>query len=79
MTQSYTARYTKITSGYLGQLIEWPEVLTEGASLEECRQLLRDALNEMVLAYQELGKETPSSNSLLEQVPVEIVHVGEAA
>ncbi|WPL19109.1 hypothetical protein Thiowin_04213 [Thiorhodovibrio winogradskyi] len=79
MTQSYTARYTKIASGYLGQLIEWPEVLTEGASLEECRQLLRDALNEMVLAYQALGKETPSSNSLLEQVPVEIVDVGEAA
>ena len=27
---NFTAKYTKIPSGYLGQLIEWPEVLTEG-------------------------------------------------
>jgi len=43
----------------MGQLIEWPEVVTEGKDLEECRSMLRDALNEMVLAYQELGKEIP--------------------
>ena len=27
---SYTAKYTKIASGYMGQLVEWPEVITEG-------------------------------------------------
>ncbi len=51
MLQNYTAKYTKITSGYMGQLIEWPEVVTEGKDIEECRLMLRDARNEMVLAY----------------------------
>ena len=54
---NYTAKYTKISSGYMGQLVEWPEVVTEGKDLEECRAMLRDALNEMVAAYQKLGKE----------------------
>jgi predicted RNase H-like HicB family nuclease len=75
---SYTAKYTKISSGYMGQLIEWPEVVTEGGDLENCRIMLRDALKEMVLAYRELGKEIPPGNALIEQIPVEIEHVGQA-
>jgi len=74
---SYTAKYTKISSGYMGQLIEWPEVVTEGHDIEECRSLLRDALKEMVLAYQQLGKEIPVGNALIEQVPIEVGHVGQ--
>ena len=79
MIQSYTAKYTKIDAGYLGQLIEWPEVLTEGHDIEECRLMLRDALHEMVLAYEEQGKELPLGNCLIEQVPTEISHVHETA
>jgi predicted RNase H-like HicB family nuclease len=41
---SYTAKYTKVSSGYMGQLVEWPEVVTEGRDIEECRAMLRDAL-----------------------------------
>ena len=41
MVKSYTAKYTKIDSGYMGQLIEWPEVVTEGHGIEECRSMLR--------------------------------------
>jgi len=74
---SYTAKYTKISSGYMGQLIEWPEVVTEGHDIEECRSLLRDALKEMVLAYRQLGKEIPVGNALIEQVPIEVGHVGQ--
>lgn len=44
MLPTYTAKYPKIDSGYLGQLVEWPEVTTEGKSIEEYRALLRDAL-----------------------------------
>ena len=69
---NYTAKYTKIASGYMGQLVEWPEVVTEGKDLEDCRSMLRDALNEMVLAYSELGKEIPLGNALIEQLPVEV-------
>ena len=75
---NYTAKYTKINSGYMGQLVEWPEVVTEGRDLEECRNMLRDALKEMVLAYRQLGKEMPLGNALIEQVPVEIEHVRQA-
>ncbi len=75
---NYTAKYTKIASGYMGQLVEWPEVVTEGKDLEDCRSMLRDALNEMILAYNELGKEIPLGNGLIEQLPVEVEHVGQA-
>ena len=51
MLVTYTAKYTKIDSGYMGQLAEWPEVLTEGATLEDCREMLQDALHEMIMAY----------------------------
>jgi predicted RNase H-like HicB family nuclease len=59
MVKSFTAKYTKIDSGYLGQLIEWPEVLTEGRDIEDCRSMLRDALREMILAYRQLGPGNP--------------------
>jgi predicted RNase H-like HicB family nuclease len=75
---NFTAKYTKISSGYMGQLVEWPEVVSEGGDLEECRAMLRDALNEMVRAYHQTGKEIPSGNALIEQLPIEVQHVGQA-
>jgi len=71
MLSTYTAKYIKLSSGYMGQLVEWPEVVTEGATLEECRDLLKDALHEMVAAYRQEGKEIPMGGALLEQVAVE--------
>jgi len=59
MMRSYTAKYTKISSGYMGQLVEWPEVITEAKTIEECREMLRDALREMILAYKQQSKEMP--------------------
>ena len=59
MTRGYTAKYTKISSGYMGQLVEWPEVITEAKTIEECRESLRDALLEMILAYKQQNKEIP--------------------
>lgn len=71
MVKSYMAKYTKISSGYMGQLVEWPEVITEGKTIEECREMLRDALREMILAYKQQGREIPPSGDLLEQVLIE--------
>lgn len=65
MTSTYTAKYTRIESGYMGQLVEWPEVVTEGEALEECRAMLADALREMILAYQQQAKETPLDDALV--------------
>ena len=79
MFMNYTAKYTKLEKGYMGQLIEWPEVITEGKNLEECRFMLRDALSEMVLAYREMKIEIPHANCLIEQLPVEVDDVGQTA
>lgn len=72
MLRTYTASYVKLRRGYMGQLVEWPEVITEGKTLDDCRDMLKDALREMILAYRQLGKEVPSGGALLEQVPVEV-------
>jgi predicted RNase H-like HicB family nuclease len=72
MLKTYTAKYTTIASGYMGQLVEWPEVITEGKSLDECRNLLQDALREMIMAYRQQRKEIPVGGGLIEQIPVEV-------
>jgi len=56
----------------MGQLVEWPEVITEGRTLEECREMLEDALHEMIMAYRQQKKEIPVGRALLEQIPVEV-------
>lgn len=72
MLHTYTSKYTEINSGYMGQVVEWPEVITEGKTLEECREMLLDALHEMVIAYRRQNKEIPIGQALLEQMPVEV-------
>ena len=72
MISNYTAKCTKISSGYLGQLVEWPEVITEGSTLEECREMLQDAVREMIQAYRQQEKEIPVRRALLEQIPAEV-------
>ena len=79
MLCTYTAKYTKVPSGYMGQLVEWPEVVTEGSDLEDCREMLRDALREMISAYRELGKEVPLGGALIEQMPAEVGDVRQTA
>lgn len=71
MTRNYTAKYTKTSTGYIGQVVEWPEVITEGKTIDECREMLKDALHEMILAYKQQGREIPVGGGLLEQIPVE--------
>jgi predicted RNase H-like HicB family nuclease len=65
-----TARYSKTSSGYMGQLIEWPEAVTEGEDIEDCREALKDAVEQMVLVYREQDREIPIENALFESFPV---------
>ncbi len=71
MITTLTARYTRIDSGYMGQIIEWPEVVTEGKDLEDCRASLRDALEQMTIVQRELGKAIPQTQALVEPMTVE--------
>jgi predicted RNase H-like HicB family nuclease len=72
MLSNFTATYKKISSGYMGQIVEWPEVITEGNTIEECREMLEDALKEMMLAFIELKKEIPIGRVLYEPIVIEV-------
>lgn len=75
MQITYTAKYTEIESGYMGQVVEWPEVVTEGVDLEDCQAMLSDALHEMILAYKQLGKELPSGGALVGALVADVCYV----
>jgi predicted RNase H-like HicB family nuclease len=53
-------------------LVEWPEVVTEGMTLEDCRAMLQDAPREMILAYRQQKEEIPVGGALLEQIPAKV-------
>lgn len=72
MLQNYLAKYIEIPAGYMGQLVEWPEVVTEGKTLTECRENLADALQEMIATYRQLGKDIPTGRFLVEAIAVEV-------
>jgi len=44
----------------MGQLVEWPEVITECKDMDESRVMLIDAPGEMILAYKEQKREIPA-------------------
>ncbi len=73
---NYTATFTKLDNGFMGQLIEWPEVITEADTMAECREMLKDALSEMILAYKQLGKSIPFRQTYLEPLVMESEYVG---
>jgi predicted RNase H-like HicB family nuclease len=64
MGKLYTARFDRISSGYVGQLVEWPAVISEGTTLEECRLMLMDAAREMSIAYREKGMQIPEASDV---------------
>ncbi len=72
MVCHYTARYVELERGYMGQLVEWPEVVTEGETLDECRRMLQDALSEMIRAYRDLGMQVPEASVLFERLCAEV-------
>jgi hypothetical protein len=68
MLKTYTANDTRIASGYLSRLVEWPEVVTDGKNLEQCRALLRDAHWE-IAAYGRQGQEAPPRGARIDTLP----------
>ncbi len=70
----FTACYTKLeeTGGYMGQLLEWPNVITSGKDLEECEFMLKDAAREMALAYYEDGIEIPQETFIVKPISIAV-------
>ncbi len=73
---TFTANFIKTESGYMGQILEWPEVVTEGHSIDECRLMLNDALEQMILAYKQLGYSIPLREVYYEQMFKVLDYVG---
>ena len=72
MLKNFTACYTKLEHGYMGKLLEWPGVITEGNDLEDCRDLLAEAANEMAELYKDEGLKIPYAPLTLESMPVTV-------
>ncbi|MDP8238337.1 MAG: type II toxin-antitoxin system HicB family antitoxin [Candidatus Hatepunaea meridiana] len=70
--ENYTAHYVKIENGYMAQLVEWPDVVTEGKDIDDARESLRDATREMILAYKEKGWELPKGSAQFEVLPMAV-------
>lgn len=64
----FTAVFEKIPAGYLGRVLELPEVRTEGADLEECRLMLMDAIDEVLRVKRIQGIEPTSGFFLVETI-----------
>jgi predicted RNase H-like HicB family nuclease len=54
----------------MGQLLEWPEVISEGATLDECRAMVEDAAREMIAVYTEDRIPIPQGHSLFESITI---------
>ena len=68
----FTACYTKLEDGfgYMGQLLEWPNVITSGKDIDDCEAMLKDAAHEMALAYYEDGAEIPNQTLLVKPIDI---------
>jgi predicted RNase H-like HicB family nuclease len=74
---SYTAVYEEVDNGWTqARILEVPSVITAGASRDEARELLRDALREYLASFMESDREGADRGDR-EQLRVELIAPGE--
>lgn len=72
-TLTLTAVFTPDENGWtMAQLAEWPAVVTCGRTVEEARELLLDAAQELIASYRDEGKKPPIGSGHTEQVTIDI-------
>jgi predicted RNase H-like HicB family nuclease len=54
----------------MGQLLEWPDVISEGTTIEECRMMVEDAAREMMRVYEEDGLSIPRGHAIFETIAI---------
>lgn len=67
---NFTACYTKLEHGYMGQLLEWPNVITCGNDLYDCTEMLKDAAREMARAYYDDGEVIPQESLIVKPISI---------
>ena len=53
MTATYTARFTRSEGWWTAQLVEMPGAITQGRTIEEARENLREAAQLLIDSYRE--------------------------
>jgi len=61
MTITLTAVYRKVPEGYIGFVEELPGANTQGATIEEARENLKEAVDLVIEANRALALESPRS------------------
>lgn len=74
MTDSLTltAVFTPDENGWtMAQLAEWPAVVTCGRTVDEAREMLRDAAHEMLASYRDEGRQPPIGTGHVEALTID--------
>ncbi len=67
-----TAVFTPDENGWtIAQLAEWPAVVTCGRTVDEAREMLADAAQEMIASYRADGREPPIGAGHVEQLIID--------
>ena len=70
----YHAAYFAIEDGwYLGEVLDFPGVVTQGRGLEDARYMVRDALRLMAECYLDEGRSLPKPNPRARNKKAELV------
>lgn len=73
MVSSFTAVYEKADEWYIGYVEELPGANTQGKTLEECRENLREAVELILAANRELAeKELAGKSVIREEIQVTV-------
>ena len=72
-TLTLTAVFTPDENGWtMAQLAEWPAVITCAPTVDEARELLLDAAQEMLASYRDEGREPPIGGGHAEQITIDL-------
>jgi predicted RNase H-like HicB family nuclease len=63
----FTAVFRKVPEGYIGYVEELPGANTQGATLEEARQNLREAIELVLAANRELAREGEQEGDVIRE------------
>jgi predicted RNase H-like HicB family nuclease len=67
MEMIWTAVYRKVPEGYIGFVEELPGANTQGATLEEARENLKEALELVIEANRALAEETVQGEEIIRE------------
>ena len=67
MDISLTAVFQKVPEGYIGYVEELPGANTQGDTLEETRENLREAVELVLAANRELAEESINGNEVIRE------------